>query len=471
MPTARKTLLSACRRARSTKLLKLVTLGFVWALLVRPETAEIARTFWRLSELVGLQMRSVHTVMFVCHPDDESIFGSDALRSGTHVVVVTDADSDGLGRQRREYLRHAMEKVGASWEMWGFPESNYLGASSCAGWNQSTQDELVSKLKKTLLMFPNLKKIVTHNKFGEYGHIDHRNTHKAVIEGFLQVFSGRIIAPILEVFVPDLNYSDFQDRLATPLRTCSESVVHKLLLDSYEADGGLGNAELFRDLCYQTCSASPANSALLIEDRKGCESMLLDEKHEESCCHHVDDDRGAKENTGEEIAIREPENIDAFWNEFYPKLLGFKTVLDILGWRDYTRRRKELIGIGPRYMQLEPSPRIVTLNDGTLSCSIQDALTKYPQFAQYFDVIIDFGFLGWPTIHLDEHEVEQYTKNVRGLLKPGGLYALKVVAGSNKRIDFQKHFNPHFSTTNFSRFQSGAHIDNHGTRVFFFTTI
>ena len=98
---------------------------------------------------------------------------------------------------------------------------------------------------------------------------------------------------------------------ATPLRTCSESAVHKLLLDSYEDDGGLDNAAIFRDLCYQICSASLANSALLIQDREGCQPKMLDEKHQESVCHHVDDQRGPKENTSEELVIREPELLAA----------------------------------------------------------------------------------------------------------------------------------------------------------------
>ena len=52
------------------------------------------------------------TLLIVCHPDDESIFGASALGERTHVVVVTDANSSGKGTKRKAYLENAMKITG-----------------------------------------------------------------------------------------------------------------------------------------------------------------------------------------------------------------------------------------------------------------------------------------------------------------------------------------------------------------------
>ena len=122
-------------------------------------------------------------------------------------------------------------------------------------------------------------------------------------------------------------------------------------------------------------------------------------------------------------------------------------------------------------MQLEPFPPSHIVNDGTLTCFTQEAMTKYPQFAQYFDVVVDFGVLGWHAVQLNTDEVIEYTQNVLALLKHGGMYVLKVDHGTFERIDFAQNIYPYFNSVNFSHFQTGKVIDEGHTQVFFFEKI
>ena len=191
-------------------------------------------------------------LLIVCHPDDESIFGATVLGENTHVIMVTDANSQGKGISRRKHLGHAMKIANTSWEMWDFPETKNYRPSNKQGWSTQIQKKLVKRLTDTLLSLKAVRRIVTHNHWGEYGHIDHRNVHKATCKAFESVFKNRYTegAPSLEVFLPNLDYENMVDRLAKPPQKCTETPLHKALLDSYQKDGSLSNAFLFRPLCY-----------------------------------------------------------------------------------------------------------------------------------------------------------------------------------------------------------------------------
>ena len=110
------------------------------------------------------------------------------------------------------------------------------------------QGKLVDRLIVLFHNYVNLKLVVTHNQWGEYGHIDHRNLHMAVMQAFHTVYSDT--GPLLKVFFPDIDYGNMIDRLSSPKSKCDETLIHKSLLDSYERDGSLKNAHLFRTLCY-----------------------------------------------------------------------------------------------------------------------------------------------------------------------------------------------------------------------------
>lgn len=56
------------------------------------------------------------------------------------------------------------------------------------GWSNASQTSLVCRLvelfKQHRLSSPHLATVITHNRFGEDGHIDHRNVHRAVVAAY-----------------------------------------------------------------------------------------------------------------------------------------------------------------------------------------------------------------------------------------------------------------------------------------------
>lgn len=368
-----------------------------------------------------------------------------------------------------------MEIANSSWEMWDFPETQYQTPSSCPGWSDKVQSKVIERLVQLLSTLPQLKLIFTHNLFGEYGHVDHRNVHDAVLQAYLMTYSGNIHAPQILVFMPRLNYSDYNDRLDSPPMRCEESQLHKRLLDSYFEDGSLDNAVVFRDLCYEFCHASLDNSALLnTRDSKNCDFHLkLGHGPRDSCKKPR---ATVSEGRNSDVLQAEPLDEQRFWEEnedrvfmmsFYPTLgTMFKTILDI-GARGYNKRIKHLLGLQTTYFQLEPAPPAELNNNGTLKCLVQDAVLMYPQFVRFFDVIIDFVVLGWPEVPLSNSDVHDYIRNIRALLKPDGLYVLKIDNGAHERINLAINVLPYFDFVNFSRFENGLRLDAAGSQVFF----
>ena len=58
----------------------------------------------------------------------------------------------------------------------------------------------------------------------------------------------------------------------------------------------------------------------------------------------------------------------------------------------------------------------------------QANMIKPLNIGETFDVIIDYGVIGWPGINktLEETDIHNYFKNVKNLLKDDGLYFLKI---------------------------------------------
>ena len=194
-------------------------------------------------------------LVIVCHPDDESIFAAEFLGAESHVIVVTDANSAGEGVQRRRALGNAMELTDTTWEMWDFPETRYEGPTAPGGWDRITQSKLKYRLIDVLRAH-NWHAVITHNPFGEYGHIDHRVLHQVAVLSFQQVYrcgkawSCSMQSPTLRVFAPELDYDNVIDRLVNPPARCLEHAMRSELLASYQRDGCLHESDLFRSLCY-----------------------------------------------------------------------------------------------------------------------------------------------------------------------------------------------------------------------------
>lgn len=107
-------------------------------------------------------------LMIVAHPDDESIFGGDALTSsgGWTVVSVTNA---GNPLRRAEFIA-AMTAARANWFM--LDHADHL-----------TRGDFDPRLREQLawiLSDAPYELVVTHNARGEYGHPQHRALHAIV---------------------------------------------------------------------------------------------------------------------------------------------------------------------------------------------------------------------------------------------------------------------------------------------------
>jgi LmbE family N-acetylglucosaminyl deacetylase len=100
-------------------------------------------------------------LMIVAHPDDEIIFGGASLllESGWKVICVTNGDHP----IRAQEFRQAMNAVNAYYEIWNYNDKRY------GNFNES----LPKQIKRSLQGTP-FRKIVTHNRMGEYGHPQHK---------------------------------------------------------------------------------------------------------------------------------------------------------------------------------------------------------------------------------------------------------------------------------------------------------
>jgi LmbE family N-acetylglucosaminyl deacetylase len=107
-------------------------------------------------------------LMIVAHPDDESLFGGEALTSGGgwNVVCVTNAANEA---RRREFT-NAMRSVGASFTMLGHQDHLH---------NPNFNPRLVEQLRAIASEHP-YELVVTHGPAGEYGHPQHRALHHIV---------------------------------------------------------------------------------------------------------------------------------------------------------------------------------------------------------------------------------------------------------------------------------------------------
>ena len=107
-------------------------------------------------------------VMIVAHPDDESLFGGEALTSssGWTVICVT----NGTNEQRRCEFIEAMSSIGVNYTMLG--HFDHLESGNFSG-------RLDEQLQELLEEFP-YEMVVTHNERGEYSHPQHRAVHRIV---------------------------------------------------------------------------------------------------------------------------------------------------------------------------------------------------------------------------------------------------------------------------------------------------
>tara|TARA_Y100000310_G_C20700595_1_gene829525 strand:+ start:5821 stop:6330 length:510 start_codon:yes stop_codon:yes gene_type:complete len=108
----------------------------------------------------------IDKLMITAHPDDEALFGGAELLTHSKeykVIVVDEYHSD----VRREEFKASMEFIGIEeYEHW----TGYKGGEDYH------REKLIYELLRVLRERA-WKKIVTHNRLGEYGHPRHRALH------------------------------------------------------------------------------------------------------------------------------------------------------------------------------------------------------------------------------------------------------------------------------------------------------
>lgn len=182
--------------------------------------------------------------------------------------------------------------------------------------------------------------------------------------------------------------------------------------------------------------------------------------------------------------IYEPKNANLFWKkmgdrpfqrEFYSRLGKFNRIVDV-GARGYNRYCKDLINsTTAEYFQIEPfppSPAAEMNNDGLLECYMQEVGEKYPNLKNSFDLVIDFGVLGWKPVldGLDESGIRKYVESVRFLLKDRGCWALKIDKGwvLNQQEFFDTYLLPYFNLGDFDNAYKSGHSIKRGKFIFYF---
>ena len=108
----------------------------------------------------------IDKLMITAHPDDEALFGGAELltHSKEYKVIVVD---EAHNRERKGEFKASMAFIGIKeYEHW-------TGYKSGEDYNR---EELIYELLR-VLRERDWKKIVTHNKRGEYGHPRHRALH------------------------------------------------------------------------------------------------------------------------------------------------------------------------------------------------------------------------------------------------------------------------------------------------------
>ncbi|WP_053365009.1 PIG-L family deacetylase [Bacillus sp. FJAT-27245] len=110
----------------------------------------------------------IDKLMIVAHPDDELLFGGGELlkETGWKVICVTNKSNP----ERAAEFTKVMNLVNAEHEMWDYPDV----------WNGDFDRKKLSNDLKKMLGERKYKKIVTHNRQGEYGHTQHIALSEAV---------------------------------------------------------------------------------------------------------------------------------------------------------------------------------------------------------------------------------------------------------------------------------------------------
>jgi len=127
-------------------------------------------------QLKQLDLDNVNKVMFVAHPDDETIWGGVHLLEDNYLVVCVTC---GTNKTRAKEIEKVMDYSGDKLIMLGYPDKVWGKRSD---WKYEMND--IKKDIKKILDAKDWEIVVTHNPDGEYGHQHHKMTSSIVTELF-----------------------------------------------------------------------------------------------------------------------------------------------------------------------------------------------------------------------------------------------------------------------------------------------
>lgn len=116
--------------------------------------------------------QKIDNLMIIAHPDDETFWASNEIINNEYVVVCITC---GTNKTRLKEIKKVLKYTDDKLISLKYPDK-VLGIRS--NWKFESED--IEKDLRKIIQSKKWKKILTHNKKGEYGHIQHKLTHKIV---------------------------------------------------------------------------------------------------------------------------------------------------------------------------------------------------------------------------------------------------------------------------------------------------
>ncbi len=138
--------------------------------------------FIKKSTLDDLDLTTIDKVMFVAHPDDETLWGGAHLLEDEYLVVCM---THSWNKYRRSAFIDTMKKSNDKYIILSYPDTRVQFS------NGSYETDMLTTCRKawqkdieTVLSYKNWEQVITHNPTGEYGKYHHQQVSKAVTDGF-----------------------------------------------------------------------------------------------------------------------------------------------------------------------------------------------------------------------------------------------------------------------------------------------
>jgi len=122
--------------------------------------------------LENINLTKAKKLMIVTHPDDETIWGGAHLLDGNYLVICITC---GTNVTRSNEFKKVMKYTKNQYIMLGYPDKVNGNRSD---WSESEND--IYKDIKNIIKAKKWDLIVTHNRKGEYGHIQHKKISEIV---------------------------------------------------------------------------------------------------------------------------------------------------------------------------------------------------------------------------------------------------------------------------------------------------